>query len=142
MKTVFVKPAVAERKWYIIDAKDKILGRVATKVASIVRGKEKAFFAPNHELGDFVVIINADKIAVTGAKRTDKLYRRHTGFVGGLKTDTFESLIAKHPTGPMEEAIRGMLPKGPLGRKLFGNVKIYAGSDNPHTAQNCVAVEL
>jgi large subunit ribosomal protein L13 len=142
MKTVFVKPAVAERKWYIIDAKDKVLGRVATKAASIVRGKEKAIFAPNHELGDYVVIVNADKIAITGSKRTDKKYYKYSGFVGGLKIDTFEEFIAKHPTGPMEEAIRGMLPKGPLGRKLFTNVKIYAGADHPHTAQNCVAVDL
>ncbi len=142
MKTVFVKPAVAERKWFVIDAQDMILGRVAAKCASIVRGKEKAIFAPHQELGDYVVVINADKIAVSGAKRQDKMYYRHSGFVGGLKSDSFEELAARHPTAPLEIAIKGMLPKGPLGRKLLKNVKIYAGSDHPHAAQNPQTVEL
>ena len=142
MKTVFVKPADAVRKWFVIDAQDKILGRVAARVASMVRGKEKAIFAPHHELGDFVVIVNADKIAVTGRKRQNKLYYRHSGFVGGLKSQTFDALSARHPTEPLELAIKGMLPKGPLGRKLLKNVKIYAGADHPHAAQNPQAVEL
>ncbi|MFA6507619.1 MAG: 50S ribosomal protein L13 [Treponemataceae bacterium] len=142
MKTVFVKPADAVRKWFVIDAQDKILGRVAAKVASMVRGKEKAIFAPHHELGDYVVIINADKIAVSGSKRQNKIYYRHSGFVGGLKHDTFEALSARHPGAPLEIAIKGMLPKGPLGRKLLKNVKIYAGTDHPHAAQNPQAVEL
>jgi len=142
MKTVFVKPADAERKWFVIDAQDMVLGRVAAKCASIVRGKEKAIFAPHQELGDYVVVINAEKIAVTGAKRQDKMYYRHTGFVGGLKQDSFEALSARHPTAPLEIAIKGMLPKGPLGRKLLKNVKIYAGSDHPHAAQNPQAIEL
>jgi large subunit ribosomal protein L13 len=142
MKTVFVNPADAERKWFVIDAQDKVLGRVAAKCASIVRGKEKAIFAPHHELGDYVVVINADKIAVTGNKRVGKIYYRHTGFVGGLKHDSFESLLVKHPTDPLELAIKGMLPKGPLGRKLLKNVKIYAGADHPHAAQNPQTVEL
>jgi large subunit ribosomal protein L13 len=142
MKTVFVKPADAERKWFVIDAQDKVLGRVASKVASIVRGKEKAIFAPHHELGDYVVIINADKIAVTGRKRQFKMYYRHSGYVGGLKAKSFEELASRHPTKPLELAIKGMLPKGPLGRKLLKNVKIYAGTAHPHTAQNPQAVEL
>jgi len=142
MKTVFVKPADAERNWFVIDAQDKILGRVAAKVASIVRGKEKAIFAPHHELGDYVVVINADKIAVTGQKRAAKMYYHHSGFVGGLKSDTFEELAARHPGAPLEFAIKGMLPKGPLGRKLLKNVKIYAGTDHPHAAQNPQVVEL
>jgi large subunit ribosomal protein L13 len=142
MKTVFVKPADAERKWFVIDAEGKVLGRLAAKVASIVRGKEKAIFAPHHELGDYVVIINADKIAVTGRKRQYKMYYRYSGYVGGLKADSFEELAAKHPSAPLELAIKGMLPKGPLGRKLIKNVKIYAGTDHPHTAQNPQAVEL
>jgi len=142
MKTVFVKPADAERSWYVIDAEDKVLGRVAAKVASILRGKEKAIFAPHHELGDYVVVINADKVKVSGRKTTQKMYYRHTGYVGGLKSNTFESLIARHPTAPMELAIKGMLPKGPLGRKLLKNAKVYAGADHPHTAQNPQAVEL
>jgi large subunit ribosomal protein L13 len=142
MKTVFVKPADAERNWFVIDAQDKILGRVAARVASIVRGKEKATFAPHQELGDYVVVINADKIAVSGSKRQSKMYYRHTGFVGGLKSDSFEELAARHPGAPLELAIKGMLPKGPLGRKLLKNVKIYAGADHPHVAQNPRAIEL
>jgi len=142
MKTVFVKPADAERKWFVIDAEGKVLGRLAAKVASIVRGKEKAIFAPHHELGDYVVIINADKVAVTGRKRQYKMYYRHSGFVGGLKSDSFEELAARHPSAPLELAIKGMLPKGPLGRKLLKNVKIYSGTAHPHTAQNPQAVEL
>jgi large subunit ribosomal protein L13 len=142
MKTVFVKPADAERKWFVIDAQDKVLGRVAARVASIVRGKEKAIFAPHHELGDYVVVINADKIAVTGQKRTAKLYYRHSGYVGGLKSDTFEALSVRHPGAPLELAIKGMLPKGPLGRKLLKNVKIYAGTEHPHAAQNPQVLEL
>ncbi len=142
MKTVFVKPADAERKWFVIDAEGKVLGRVAARVASILRGKEKAIFAPHHELGDYVVVVNADKIAVTGRKAQQKMYYKHSGFVGGLKANSFEALIARHPTSPLELAIKGMLPKGPLGRKLLKNVKVYAGADHPHAAQNPQAIEL
>jgi large subunit ribosomal protein L13 len=142
MKTVFVKPAEVERKWFVIDAEGKVLGRVAAKAAAIVRGKEKASYAPHQEVGDFVVIINADKIAVTGRKAQNKMYYRHTGFVGGLKSNTFETLIARHPTSPVELAVKGMLPKGPLGRKLLKNVKVYAGPQHPHAAQNPAAIEL
>ncbi|HCM26704.1 MAG TPA: 50S ribosomal protein L13 [Treponema sp.] len=142
MKTVYVKPADAVRNWFIIDAQDKVLGRVAAKVAGMVRGKEKPIFAPHHELGDYVVIINADKIAVTGRKRQDKMYYRYSGYIGGLKSFTFEALAARHPEAPLELAIKGMLPKGPLGRKLLKNVKIYSGADHPHAAQNPQPVEL
>jgi len=142
MKTVFVKPQDVERKWLLIDAEGKVLGRVAARVASILRGKEKAVFAPNEEIGDYVVIINADKITVSGNKATDKLYHRHSGYVGGLKTTTFEKLIKKHPASPLELAIKGMLPKGPLGRKLAKNVKVYPGSEHPHAAQNLEKIEL
>jgi len=142
MKTVFVKPKDVERKWFLINAEGKVLGRVAARVASILRGKEKAVFAPNEEIGDYVVIINADKIAVTGNKAKDKQYYRHTGYVGGLKTVNFEKLIQKHPASPMELAIKGMLPKGPLGRKLLKNAKVYPGSEHPHAAQNLQELEL
>ena len=142
MKTVFVKPAEIERKWFVIDAEGKVLGRVAAKAAAIVRGKEKACYAPHQETGDFVVIINADKIAVTGRKAQQKMYYRHTGYAGGLKSSNFETLIVRHPTSPVELAVKGMLPKGPLGRKLLKNVKIYAGSQHPHSAQSPVAIEL
>lgn len=142
MKTLFVKPAEAERKWYVIDAEGKVLGRVAAKVASILRGKEKATYAPHQEVGDYVVVINADKIVVTGRKVTQKMYYRHSGYVGGMKATNFESLIARHPADPLELAIKGMLPKGPLGRKLFKNVKVYAGANHPHAAQNPQIIEL
>ncbi|MDR2257897.1 MAG: 50S ribosomal protein L13 [Treponema sp.] len=142
MKTVFVKPASVERKWFVINADGKILCRVAAKAASIVRGKEKAVYAPHQEVGDFVVVVNAEKIAVTGRKAQQKLYYRHSGYVGGLKTNTFEKLIARHPSAPLENAIKGMLPKGPLGRKLLKNVKVYAGAEHPHGAQNPQAIEL
>ena len=142
MKTVFVKPAKVERKWFLIDADGKIMGRVAARTASILRGKEKAIFTPNQELGDFVVIINAGKVAVTGNKAQQKLYRRHSGYPGGLKTQNFEELIEKHPVSPLELALRGMLPKGPLGRKLFKNAKIYPGAEHPHAAQNPEKIEL
>lgn len=142
MKTVFVKPEEAPRSWYLIDAEGKSLGRVAAKVAYILRGKNKPFYTPHQEIGDYVVVINADKVAVTGAKRENKMYYHHTGFPGGLKGQTYQALSDRHPGMPLEIAIRGMLPKGPLGRKLNKNVKIYAGSNHPHAAQQPVALEL
>jgi large subunit ribosomal protein L13 len=142
MKTVFKNPASVERKWFVIDAEGQILGRVAAKAASIVRGKNKAIFVPHQEVGDYVVVINADKIAVSGRKFQQKMYHRHTGYVGGLKTTNFEKLIARHPTQPLENAIKGMLPKGPLGRKLAKNAKIYAGASHPHAGQSPTAIEL
>ena len=142
MDTVFVKPAKLERKWFVIDAEGKVLGRVAARAASIVRGKEKAIFAPHQEMGDFVVIINADKASLTGRKAVQKLYYHHTGYVGGLKAINYEKLAARHPSAPMENAVKGMLPKGPLGRKLFKNVKVYAGSKHPHAAQNPQPINL
>jgi large subunit ribosomal protein L13 len=142
MKTIFVKPADIERKWFVIDVEGKPLGRAAARIASILRGKEKAVFAPHQETGDFVVVINAGKIALTGRKAEQKLYHRHSGFVGGLKTLNYEKLAEKHPESPLELAVKGMLPKGPLGRKMLKNVKIYAGAAHPHTAQNPQAIEL
>jgi len=135
MKTVFVTPATADRRWYIIDAAGKPLGRVAAKVASILRGKNKPTFTPSQETGDYVIVVNADKVMVTGQKRQNKMYYHHTGFPGGIKEFNFADLIDRNPISPMEIAIRGMLPKGPLGRKLFKNVKVYAGPNHPHAAQ-------
>ncbi|MDR0399954.1 MAG: 50S ribosomal protein L13 [Treponema sp.] len=142
MKTEFIKPAQVERKWFVVDAQDKVLGRVAARVASILRGKEKAVYAPHQEVGDFVVVVNAGKIVVSGRKVQQKLYHRHSGYVGGLKTVNYERLVNRHPTAPLEQAIKGMLPKGPLGRKLLKNVKVYAGAEHPHGAQNPQALEL
>jgi len=114
MKTVFVKPAEAERKWYVIDAEGKVLGRVAAKVASILRGKTKATFAPHQEIGDYVVVINADKVIVTGRKTTQKMYYHHTGYPGGMKSTNFESLIARHPADPLELQLRECFPRAHL----------------------------
>jgi len=141
MKTVFAKPGSVERKWYIIDAEGKVLGRVAAKIAAIVRGKNKAIFVPHQEVGDFVVVINADKVVVTGRKALQKIYYRHSGYIGGLKASNFKTAIERHPTMPLETAIKGMLPKGPLGRKMAKNIKIYAGSSHPHSSQNPVSIE-
>jgi len=142
MKTIFLKPDELVRKWYLINAEGKPIGRIAARVASILRGKEKATYAPHQETGDYVVIINADKAIFTGRKPQQKLYHRHSGYPGGLKTVNYEKLSEKHPTWPLELAIKGMLPKGPLGRKLFKNVKVYSGSEHPHAAQNPQTLEL
>jgi len=142
MKTIFYKEHEMPRSWYVIDAAGKPLGRVAAKVAAMARGKHKVFYAPHQEVGDYIIVINADKVAVTGNKDKDKMYYHHTGFPGGLKSVNFNTLIGKKPTEPLYIAVKGMLPKGSLGRKLLKNVKIYAGSEHPHIAQNPVAVAL
>ena len=143
MKTIFVNEKEQKRDWFVIDAAGKPLGRVAAKAASIVRGKEKPTYTPNQEMGDYVVIINADKVAVTGGKEQKKIYYKYTpGYVGSLKAHTFEKLIEKHPEDPIRLAVKGMLPNGRLGRVLMDNVKIYAGPEHPHAAQNPKAVEL
>ncbi|MDR1748049.1 MAG: 50S ribosomal protein L13 [Spirochaetaceae bacterium] len=142
MKTIFVNERDADRKWYVIDAAGKPLGRVAAKAATLLRGKHKASYAPHQEMGDYVVIINAEKVAVTGAKASDKMYHHHTGYVGGLKSSTFSKLIERHPADPLKLAVRGMLPKGPLGRRMLGNIKIYAGETHPHAAQNPQPLEV
>lgn len=142
MKTIFAKEQEVARNWYVIDAAGKPLGRVAAKVAYVLRGKHKASFTPNVEMGDFVVIINADKVAVTGAKATDKMYYHHTGYVGGLKANNFLKTIERHPEDPLKLAIKGMIPNGRLGRRLLTNVKIYAGAEHPHAAQNPQPLEV
>jgi len=142
MKTVFAKPASVDRKWFIIDAEGKVLGRVAAKIASTVRGKNKAIFVPHQEIGDFVVVINAGKIKVTGRKAQQKMYYRHSGYPGGLKSNNFEKLIERNPVMPLELAVKGMLPKGPLGRKMAKNVKIYAGASHPHSSQKPLPLEV
>jgi large subunit ribosomal protein L13 len=129
-----------QRRWYLIDAKDRILGRVAVKAATLLRGKHKPEFTPNVE-GDWVVVVNAASVRVTGRKLTDKLYRRHSGYPGGLKSESLGNLLARRPTVPLEQAVRGMLPHGRLGRKLFGNLRVYAGASHPHDAQHPEKVE-
>jgi len=142
MKTTYVKPHDAKRKWFVIDASGKSLGRVAVKAASLLRGKHKPHYVPYHEIGDYVIIINAQKARLTGRKRQNKLYYRHSGYLGGLKVENYEKLLARKPVAPMEKAVRGMLPRGALGNQLYRNVKIYAGSEHPHAAQRPEVMEL
>jgi large subunit ribosomal protein L13 len=142
MKTIFLKPAQVERKWWLVDAEGQVLGRLASRVAILLRGKHKPGFAPNAETGDWVVIVNAEKAVVTGKKSKDKIYYRHSGYPGGLRMINYEKVLTRKPTFPMEQAIKRMLPKGPLGRKLFTNVKIYAGPSHPHAAQKPEKFEL
>jgi large subunit ribosomal protein L13 len=134
-KTYLPPQASIERDWYLVDATDKRLGRLATEVAMILRGKKKAEFTPHLDTGDFVIIINAEKVAVTGKKRTQKLYRRHSGRPGGMKTETFAKLQQRLPERILEHAIKGMLPKNSLGKQLFTKLKVYAGPTHPHEAQ-------
>ena len=135
MKTLYLNPKDIARKWYVIDAAGQSPGRVAARVATVLRGKHRAYYTPHQETGDHVVVVNAAEVKLTGAKVSDKTYYRHSGYPGGLKSETLEKLLARRPTAPMERAVRGMLPKGRLGRKLFNNVKVYAGAEHPHAAQ-------
>lgn len=142
MKTIFEKGNDVKHDWYIIDASGKTLGRVASAVAAVLRGKNKPTFTLNVLCGDYVVIVNADKIQVSGNKSDDMLYRHYTGFVRGLRSYSFNELIAKNPTEPLRRTIAGMLPHGRLGRRMIDNVKIYAGSEHPHAAQNPKSLEV
>ncbi|MEY8768554.1 50S ribosomal protein L13 [Francisella philomiragia] len=135
MKTFTAKPSDIKRQWLLIDATDKTLGRLASEVAMILRGKNKPEYTPSMDTGDYVVIINAEKIAVTGNKRKGKIYHHHTGYIGGIKSISFEKLIATHPERAIEKAVKGMLPRSPLGRAMYKKLKVYAGENHPHTAQ-------
>ena len=142
MKTYTATPSTIKRDWYVVDATDKVLGRLATEVARRLRGKHKAEYTPHMDTGDYIVIVNSEKIRVTGNKATDKIYYRHSGFPGGLKKISFEKLLEKSPNTILERAIKGMLPKGPLGRAMFRKLKIYAGAEHNHTAQRPIQLEL
>ena len=133
--TRFVKTEDADRKWYIVDAKDQILGRLASKIASVIRGKNKAVFTPNTDTGDFVIVVNAEQVKVTGKRQFLKTYRHHSGYPGGLKTKSFEEAMAKKPEFIIENAVKGMLPKTRLGNQLIKKLKVYAGNEHPHSAQ-------
>ena len=135
MKTYYAKPLEVEREWLLIDATDQVLGRVASVAAQLLKGKHKPQYTPHVDTGDFVVVINADKIKVTGAKAADKVYYRHSGYVGGLKSETFEEAMQKHPERVIEHAVKGMLPKNTLGRAMGKKLKVYAGPEHPHAAQ-------
>jgi large subunit ribosomal protein L13 len=131
-----------ERSWFVADVEGKTLGRAATKIASVLRGKTKATFTTHADAGDFVVVINADKIRLSGKKWTDKLYRDHSLFPGGLRTLTAKELMARHPADLVKRAVWGMLPKGPLGRQIYKKLKVYTGAAHPHAAQQCKPLVL
>jgi large subunit ribosomal protein L13 len=135
MTTAMPKDDAANRKWLLVDARDQVLGRLATRVATILRGKHKPTFAPHLDVGDHVVVINAEQIHLTGRKMTDKVYRWHTGYIGGLREVSAERLLKTHPERVVEWAVQGMLPKGRLGRAMFKKLKVYRGADHPHAAQ-------
>ncbi|ACV23209.1 50S ribosomal protein L13 [Slackia heliotrinireducens] len=135
MKTYYAKPSEVEREWFVIDATDQVLGRVAAKAAMILKGKHKPTYTPHIDTGDFVIIVNADKIKVTGTKAANKEYYRHSGHPGGLKKETFTEAMEKHPERVIEHAVKGMLPKNTLGRKQGLKLKVYVGPDHPHQAQ-------
>jgi len=142
MKTFVTKPADVERGWHVIDAEGQTLGRLATQVAVLLRGKHKTTFSPAVDCGDFVIVINAEKIRVTGRRMEQKMYYRHSGYPGGLTEISLRDQLIKHPTRPVELAVRGMLPKNKLGRKVFKKLKVYVGSEHPHEAQQPVPFEL
>ena len=135
MKTFMASPATIDRKWYVVDATDKTLGRLASEVAKVLRGKNKAIFTPSIDTGDYVIVINAEKIKVTGKKLDQKVYYHHSGWVGGLKATTLREMIANKPVTVIENAVKGMLPKGPLGSQMYKKLFVYAGAEHPHAAQ-------
>lgn len=140
--THYAKPGEVARNWVLIDAEGATLGRLATKAATILRGKNKPQFTPNTDTGDFVIVINADKVQLTGNKAMSKNYYHHSGWLGGLKKESFEEAMEKHPERVIEHAVRGMLPKSSLGEKQFKKLKVYAGPEHPHAAQNPVKIDL
>ena len=142
MKTYSPKASEIQHDWFVVDAKDKVLGRVATEVARRLRGKHKPEYTPHADMGDYIIVLNVDKIRVTGNKAADKMYHSHTGFPGGLKTVNFEKLLAHKPEKVLELAVKGMLPKNPLGRAMFRKLKVYAGAEHEHQAQQPEVLEI
>ncbi len=142
MKTFSAKPETVERSWYVVDATDKVLGRLASEVARRLRGKHKPEYTPHVDTGDYIVVVNAEKVRVTGNKSRDKVYHRHTGYPGGIKSITFQKLLQKAPQRVIETAVKGMLPKGPLGRAMYRKLKVYAGPEHRHAAQQPEVLEI
>jgi len=142
MKTFVAKEHEIEKKWYLIDAKEKVLGRLASEIASILRGKNKPIFTPHMDAGDYIVVINADKVILTGGKIEKKMYYHHSGYVGGLKKTTAKEMLLKRPENLIKFAVKGMLPKNSLGRRQLTKLKIYAGQDYPHQAQQPEKLEI
>lgn len=135
MKTYSAKASDVTRDWFLVDASDKTLGRLASEIAHRLRGKHKAEYTPHVDTGDYIVVVNAEKVRVSGAKSTDKIYHHHTGYPGGLKSMSFEKLMEKAPERAIQSAVKGMLPRNPLGRAMFKKLKVYAGTEHPHVAQ-------
>ena len=142
MKTLSARPQDVEHDWYVVDAENQTLGRLAAAVARRLRGKHKASYTPHVDTGDYIVVVNADKVRVTGKKQTDKIYYRYSGYPGGIKAARFEEMIAKHPERVIEKAVKGMLPRNPLGPAVFRKLKVYAGSEHPHAAQHPKPLQL
>lgn len=142
MKTFSAKPSDITQEWFIVDAQDKVLGRLATKIAHILRGKHKAIYTPHMDTGDFIVVTNVDKIVVTGQKTLQKIYYRHTGYPGGIYSRTFKEMLEKRPEKILINAVKGMLPKGPLGYAMIKKLKVYAGDQHPHTAQQPKVLDI
>ena len=140
--TVSAKPETVKRDWFLVDASGKTLGRLCTELARRLRGKHKPVYTPHVDTGDYLVVINTDKIAVTGNKLNDKLYHRVTGYIGNIKTVPLKNLLASHPERAIEIAVKGMLPKGPLGRDMYRKLKVYSGSEHPHAAQQPAVLEI
>ena len=135
MKTFMASPATIERKWYVVDAADMTLGRLASEIAKVLRGKNKPIFTPHMDTGDYVIVVNAEKIKVTGKKLDQKIYYRHSDYVGGMKETTLKEMMQKYPERVVEHAVKGMLPKGPLGRQMYKKLHVYAGPEHEHAAQ-------
>ena len=142
MKTVSTKPADVTRDWYVVDAEGKTLGRMATEIARRLRGKHKPEYTPHVDTGDYIIVVNAEKVRVTSNKAKDKMYYRHTGYPGGLRSMSFEKMVDHAPERTVEFAVKGMLPKGPLGRAMYAKLKVYAGTEHPHQAQQPQALTL
>ncbi|HEX8947726.1 MAG TPA: 50S ribosomal protein L13 [Dissulfurispiraceae bacterium] len=142
MKTIFAKKDDVERKWYVVDAKDQVLGRMASRIASYLRGKNKPVFTPNVDTGDFVIVVNADKVKVTGNKMTDKKYYHHTGYIGHIKEKSLKERMGSEPEKVIEDAVWGMLPKNRLGRAMIKKLKVYRGSEHGHTAQKPETIQI
>ncbi|MHB8353032.1 MAG: 50S ribosomal protein L13 [Burkholderiales bacterium] len=142
MKTFSAKAHEVQRDWFVVDATDRVLGRLASQIALRLRGKHKAIFTPHVDTGDFIVVINAKKVRVTGNKGEDKMYYRHSGYPGGIYETNFNKLRARHPTRVLEKAVKGMLPKGPLGYAMIKKMKVYAGAEHPHAAQQPKPLEI
>ena len=142
MKSYMASPATIERKWYVVDATDKTLGRLSSQIASVLRGKNKPTYTPSMDTGDYVIVVNADKIKVTGKKMDQKMYYRHSDYVGGMKEATLKEMMAKKPEDVIKLAVKGMLPKGPLGRQMIKKLHVYAGAEHAHAAQKPEVLEF